>query len=88
MDLLIINGKVVTDKKALTANIAIDKGKIKAIGRNIRAEARTVIDARGMLVLPGVIDAHVHFQLPAGGTVTARISPAEPERRSVAELLQ
>jgi dihydropyrimidinase len=71
MDLLILNGKVVTDKKALISNIAIDKGKIKAIGRNIRPEAKTVIDARGMLVLPGVIDAHVHFQLPAGGTVTA-----------------
>jgi dihydropyrimidinase len=71
MDLLIINGKVITAEKAIISNIAVDKGKIQAIGGNVRPEAKTVIDARDMLVLPGVIDAHVHFQLPAGGTVTA-----------------
>jgi dihydropyrimidinase len=71
MDLLIKNGKIVTAEKTFIANITIDKGIIKAIGRNLHADAKAIIDAKGMLVFPGIIDAHVHFQLPAGGTVTS-----------------
>ncbi len=71
MDLLIQNGKIVTANKSFVANIAIDKGIIKAIKRNLQVDARTIIDAKGMLIFPGIIDAHVHFQLPAGGTITA-----------------
>jgi dihydropyrimidinase len=71
MDLLIKNGKVVKAGKMIVSDIAVDKGKIQTIGRNLHSPAKTVIEARGMLVLPGVIDAHVHFQTLAGGTVTA-----------------
>jgi allantoinase len=42
-------------------DIAIDGGKIAAFAAG---PARDEIDARGLLVLPGVIDAHVHFNEP------------------------
>ena len=70
MDLIIKNGKIVTGQKSFIADIAIEKGIIKSIGPGIDAQAKETIDASGMLILPGVIDAHVHFQLPAGGTVS------------------
>jgi dihydropyrimidinase len=71
VDLKISGGKIVTAGKSFNADIGIDKGKITAIKSRLSGSANTVIDARGMLVFPGVIDAHVHFQLPACDTVTA-----------------
>jgi dihydropyrimidinase len=71
MDLIICNGRIVTAEKSNIADIAIEKGKIKAIGRSLGGHAKRTIDATGKIILPGVIDAHVHFQLPSGGTVTA-----------------
>jgi dihydropyrimidinase len=71
MDFLIKNGRIVTAQRAFGSDIAVNNGKIVSIRKNIKLDAKTVIDARGMLIFPGVIDAHVHFQLPAGGTITA-----------------
>jgi dihydropyrimidinase len=71
MESKIINGKIVTSESSFVADIGIDKGKITAIAPKIGREAKNVIDARGMLIFPGVIDAHVHFQLPVSGTVTS-----------------
>ena len=45
-------------------DIAISDGKFVAIGRNLRGLAREEVDATGLLVFPGVIDAHVHFNEP------------------------
>jgi allantoinase len=44
-------------------DVAIDGGAIAGIGHDL-GPAREEIDARGLLVLPGVIDAHVHFNEP------------------------
>ncbi len=71
MDLIIRGGRVVTAEESFEADIAIEKGMISAIGPSIDAPAYEVIDARGMIILPGVIDAHVHFQLPMGGTASS-----------------
>ena len=71
MDLLIKNGKLVTHQKSFVADIAVENGRIQRIAKNISSDSRTVIDARGMLIFPGVVDAHVHFQLRTAGTVTA-----------------
>ncbi|MFH1957823.1 MAG: dihydropyrimidinase [bacterium] len=67
MDLIIKNGKVVTAQKTVTADIGIEKGKIKAIGRDIK-HGRKVIDAKGKYVFPGGIDMHVHLNLFFCGT--------------------
>ena len=46
----------------MSIDIWIKDGRIATLGGAHRAEER--IDARGMLVLPGAIDAHVHFRDP------------------------
>ncbi|MFZ2456508.1 MAG: dihydroorotase [Candidatus Altiarchaeia archaeon] len=63
-DLVIKNGKVVLPERTYTGDILIDGGKIEKIGKNL--SAGEVIDARGKYVLPGLIDAHVHFREPGG----------------------
>jgi allantoinase len=47
-----------------TADIAILNGTITNIQPEILESAKTVIDARGLHVLPGVVDVHVHFNQP------------------------
>ena len=44
------------------ADVAIEGEQIAAIGHDL--EAREEIDARGLHLFPGVIDAHVHFNEP------------------------
>lgn len=45
-------------------DLGIARGKFVAIGPNLAGAAREEIDATGLEVLPGVIDAHVHFNEP------------------------
>jgi allantoinase len=45
-------------------DVAVQDGAIAAIGHELEGTAREEIDARGLHVLPGVIDAHVHFNEP------------------------
>lgn len=72
MDLLIKNGKVVTASETYRADVGVRGEKVVAIGKNLKAKKGTqVIDARGKYVLPGVIDPHVHCDLPFCGTVSA-----------------
>jgi D-hydantoinase len=61
-DLIIHGGKVVTPERTITADIAVDKGKILKIGKKSDLPAaRQEIDASGKYVLPGVIDPHAHL---------------------------
>ncbi len=66
MSLLITNAVIVNADKKNTKpqSIFIDKGKIQAIGSNTDVKATKTIDAKGKLVLPGLIDIHVHFREP------------------------
>jgi dihydroorotase len=62
-DLLIRNGHVIDPAQRLDriADVAIRGGRIAAIRPNIRAEAATEsLDAQGKLVVPGLIDIHLH----------------------------
>ena len=45
-------------------DIAIDDGRIVAIGPSAGLTAKERLDARGLLVLAGAVDAHVHFNDP------------------------
>lgn len=42
-------------------DVGIDKGKISAISPNISAKAGRVIDAAGKVLIPGLVDSHIHL---------------------------
>jgi dihydropyrimidinase len=68
---LIKNGTVVTAERTFAADILIDGEKIRDIAPSLPAEqASRVIDAAGMLLLPGGIDVHTHLDMPFGGTTS------------------
>lgn len=73
-DLLVRGGTVVSAAASKRADVAIDGGTIRAIEPDLgglAAGAREVVDATGLLVLPGVIDVHTHTRVA---------SDAEPDR--------
>jgi dihydropyrimidinase len=72
MTTLIKNGQVVTSINTISADILIEGEKIVNIAPGIASgPGMEVIDASGMYVLPGGIDAHVHLDLPMFGTVSS-----------------
>ncbi len=65
--ILIRGGTVVTSQTLLDADVLIRGEQIQAIGHDLTApRGAESVDATGLLVLPGVIDAHVHIQLNTG----------------------
>lgn len=62
-DLCIRGGTVVdgTGAPARTADVAVDDGRITEIGDLSGAAAHNEIDADGLLVTPGVVDVHTHY---------------------------
>src|SRR5580700_10919047 len=72
MTTLIRNGTVVTSTRTFPADILIEGERIKDISPNIPIEkAHRIIDAAGMLLLPGGIDVHTHLDMPFGGTTSS-----------------
>jgi len=57
---IVRGGLVVTSHGVAEADIAIDAGRIVAVKRNLELSAEETIDASGLLILPGIIDAHTH----------------------------
>jgi dihydroorotase len=68
LDLIIKNGSCYIDKNLKNQDIAIKEGKIVEIGK-IEGEAKEILDAKGLTVLPGCIDTQTHFREP-GSTDT------------------
>src|SRR6202041_4020317 len=69
---LIQNGTVVNADASTQADLLIDGAVIKEIRAGIPASAADkVVDARGLLLLPGGIDAHTHLDMRFGGTNSA-----------------
>ena len=61
-DLLVLGGTVVTPHGRFEGDVAVRDGRIAAFGRDLGADAATpVLDARGLVVLPGIIDPHSHL---------------------------
>jgi dihydropyrimidinase len=71
MGLLIQNGTVVTAEKTFAAGVLIEGATIKDVRAGIDPSGHTVVDASGLLILPGGIDAHTHLDMPFGGTTSA-----------------
>ena len=66
MKILIKNGRVVDPSQQLdtTADILVSDGKIQKIAPRISTACERTVDARGLLVLPGLIDVHTHLREP------------------------
>lgn len=71
MSTLIKNGRVITATDDYIADIYIEGEKVIAIGKDLQQQADTVIDAKGLLVMPGGIDPHVHLDMPFMGTYSS-----------------
>lgn len=70
-DTIIRNGTVVTASDTFTCDVGIRDGRIVALADSLSG-ADEVIDAKGLLVMPGGIDSHVHLDQPgAPGIVMA-----------------
>jgi dihydroorotase len=63
-DLLIRGGVCATPNGIAEADVAVSDGRIAAIGALGQMKAAEVLEAKGLHVLPGVIDTQVHFREP------------------------
>ena len=80
-DLILKGGTVMTPGGARAADVGVREGQIAAIGALDSGAAAQVLDAKGLHVLPGVIDTQVHFREPglehkedlASGTAAAAL---------------
>jgi allantoinase len=75
-DLVIRGGDVVTPEGVIRADIAIDGERFSSIGTDLPGGMKE-FDARGLTILPGLIDVHVHFNEPGrtdweGGSTGSR----------------
>ncbi len=71
-DMIIQNGIVVTESHCFPADIRISNGKIAQLEAKITDISHAeVIQASGKYIFPGIIDAHVHCELPMAGTLSS-----------------
>lgn len=76
-DVLIKNGTVITITDGIKENtdVLIQNGKIKSIGAGISAGDQVrVVEAEGMYVMPGIIDAHSHIGIDVVNEATAPVT--------------
>ena len=63
-DLFIKNGKILRDGELVEADICITGKTITSIQKISTIQSGHTINAEGMILLPGLIDPHVHFRDP------------------------
>jgi allantoinase len=63
-DLLLRGGVLVNTDERREADVLVHAGRIAKIGSDLSAHGAEEVDARGLLVLPGLIDVHLHFNEP------------------------
>lgn len=64
LELIIRGGTVVTPAGVEPTDVGVSDGVIVAVAEMLDADARVELDAVGLLILPGAIDAHVHCNEP------------------------
>ncbi len=62
--ILIKSAQIVNEGTTITADVYINHGRIEMIAETITHQADRVIDAKGLHLLPGLIDDQVHFREP------------------------
>jgi allantoinase len=63
-DLIIRNARVVDAFSDEVRDVSVENGKIAEVGYQLSASAAEEIDANGLVLFPGLIDPHVHFNEP------------------------
>jgi len=71
MSILIKNGRIITATDDYFADVFISGEKISSIGQHLDMPADRVLDASGLLVMPGGVDPHVHLDMPFMGTFSS-----------------
>ena len=71
MGILIKNGTVVSATESKRMDVLISAEMIARVGVGINENGHEVVDATGLLVMPGGIDVHTHLDMPFGGTTSA-----------------
>jgi len=64
MKILFKNSKVITHEKILNKDVFVKNGVIEKVADSINIKADKEYDLEGKYLMPGVIDAHVHFRSP------------------------
>ena len=66
-DLILRGGRVIDPASGHdeTAGVAFADGRVKAIGPDLPGRGAEIVDARGPLVVPGLIDLHTHTYIGA-----------------------
>ena len=63
-DFIVKGGTVVEPHQVTISDIAVKNGKIDRIEKDIHSEGESIIEGKGKIILPGVIDTHVHLNEP------------------------
>ncbi|HEY0795088.1 MAG TPA: dihydropyrimidinase [Acidisarcina sp.] len=71
MGILIQHGIVVNAGGESPADVLIEGEQISQVGGDISPDGHELVDATGLLILPGGIDVHTQLDMPFGGTVSA-----------------
>ena len=71
MGILIQNGTVINGDATRKADVLLEGERIVEVAESIAPAGHTLVDATGLLVMPGGIDVHTHLDMPFGGTTSA-----------------
>ena len=82
-DLAVTGGTIVTASDIFRADVGIRGGRIVALADSI-TDATRIIDATGLLVMPGGIDSHVHIDQPSGPDIVMADDFASATRAAAA----
>lgn len=83
IDLILANGRVLTSGQLVGANVLVEGGKIVGVvDRAHCPKARQTVDVSGLVVLPGMVDCHMH--LGHGTSIAAPQVPGDAEAESAA----
>ena len=79
--LIIKNGLLINEGQSFHKDLLIEGGKISQIAATINSDNAKIIDATGLIVLPGIIDDQVHFREPG---LTHKATVASESKAAVA----
>src|SRR5580704_4746545 len=71
MSVLIKDGRIVIATDDVVGDVLVEGETVSAVGRSLPVAADRVLDATGLLVMPGGVDPHVHLDMPFMGTFSS-----------------